>query len=436
MGAEEFTEGGLGIEETLAIAKELCRNGLVDYLSLAQGIFNTIETHLPDRHWPAPAYKDLHARFKAAVPHVAVITSSRIQTPEQAEAIIANGEADMVAMCRALVVDPEWAEKARKGHSDRIRKCIACNQCWGWISAGEPIACATNPVAGREWRWKPIRKSKVRKRVIVVGGGPAGLEAARVAAFSGHDVTLLEREAGLGGRMRGVSLIPHHAEMAHLLDFLVPETRRAGARIETGHTASAESILALAPDAIVIATGSTAETPEIASDNSVPVRTADGPVELAGLPGGNVVLVDDDGYYWASAVAESLVASGRRITIATRFFEPFREIPITSRIVLLREMDAAGASLRANTTVASASNGAVSLRHVMTGRSETIPDVAAIFWTGLARANGSLSADLIAKGFDKSRLHVVGDAFSPRRLAHALTEAHAAARAIASSPGT
>lgn len=432
LGVEEFTEGGLTIEQTLETARRLTAEGHLHYLSLSQGNFNTIETHLPDRHWPILAFRDLHARFKAVANGVAVVSSTRIQGPEQAESVLATGEADMIGMCRALLVDPDWPNKARRGKAEDIRRCIACNQCWGWISGGEPIACATNPTAGREYQWKKLVPAESPRHVVVVGGGPAGLEAARVAALRGHRVTLLEAGDELGGRLSHVHEVPNHAEMRNLFDFLIPQVEKAGVAVKMGTRGTVESILAEEPDDIIVATGATAQVPEIGGDGSVPVLTGDDSVALAGRDGRNVVMMDEDGYYWSAAMAESLAASGKRLTIATRFFEVFREIPMVSRIATLREMDRHGAELKPNMFVARTSNGGVVLRHYLTGREEVVEDVAAIVWVGAARANGSLADDLRDAGVEKTRIRVVGDAYSPRRLPQALVEAHAAARAIGS----
>jgi 2,4-dienoyl-CoA reductase-like NADH-dependent reductase (Old Yellow Enzyme family) len=432
MGVEEFTDGGLGIEETLAIAQAMTKAGLVDYLSLAQGIFNSIDAHLPDRHWPPLAFRSLQARFKAACPDTPTIMSARIQTPAQAEEVLAAGDADMIGLCRALIVDPEWPAKAKRGEAARIRTCIACNQCWGWISDGQPIACATNPVAGNEWRLPPLNKValKARRAVLVIGGGPAGLEAARVTALRGHEVTLLEASDRLGGRMKDAHTLPHQADLAHLLGFLIPEAKRAGVMIELKCKATARGLLARKPDTIILATGSVAMAPAVGGDGSVPVITGDGAIDLTGCRDGRIVLMDEDGYAWSAAVAEGLFAAGRPVTIVTRFFEVWRELPIVSRIASLREADRLGAVLMPNTAITSLSNGAVTLNNVISGRAETIPDVAAIVWVGAARANAALPDELLAAGFDKSRLHVVGDAFSPRRLVHALGEGHAAGRSV------
>jgi 2,4-dienoyl-CoA reductase-like NADH-dependent reductase (Old Yellow Enzyme family) len=433
-GVEEFTEGGLGIEDTVEVAKQLCADGLVDYLSLAQGNFNSIETHLPDRHWPILAYRSLHARFKAVANGVPVIASTRIQGPEQAEDVLAAGEADMIGMCRALLVDPEWPMKAKSGRADEIRRCIACNQCWGWISAGEPIACATNPMAGREYLWPRLERDRAEfsRRVTVVGGGPAGLEAARVAAARGHAVTLIEKSGQLGGRIKTVHEVRHHEEMRHVTDYLVPQVKKAGVTIALDTAATAESLAATKPDHVIIATGAVAYAPELAGDASVPSLTADGPVALGDRPGRHVVIVDEDGYYWTSAVAESVMAQGRIPVIVTRVFEPCREIPMVSRIAFLRELDRGGGSAKPNTYVARASNGSIVLRNYLTEREEVLADVAAVVWVGPTRPSTDLAEELRAVGLEKQQIHVVGDAFAPRRLANALVEAHTVARNIGS----
>ncbi len=434
LGVEEFTEGGLDIEMTVEIARRLVADGLVDYLSLAQGNFNSIETHLPDRHWPILAWRDLHKRFRPIANGIPVVASTRIQGPEQAEAVLAAGEADLIGLCRALIVDPDWPAKAKRGEVESIRRCIACNQCWGWISAGEPIACSTNPVAGREYRWPKLERDKVEspRRVIVVGGGPAGLEATRVTAARGHVVTLLEREETLGGRLKRVHEVPHHEEMRNLFSYLIPQVEACGATVRLGQNATAEQLLAANPDEIIIATGATPYVPDLAGDGSVPVLTADGPVPLAATSGRHVVVMDEDGYYWTSAVIESIVGQGRVPIVATRFFEVAREVPMVSRIALLRQIDTAGGLVKSSTFVSRTANGSVLLTHYLTGREETVDDVAAVVWVGAARPNHQLAQDLRDAGFDARRIHLIGDAFAPRRLANALTEAHTIGRGIGS----
>jgi len=220
--------------------------------------------------------------------------------------------------------------------------------------------------------------------------------------------------------------------MRNLLDFLVPQARKAGATLKTGVDATAQRILAEAPDEVIVATGARPYAPELPGDGSVPVMTADGHVRLDGKSGRRVVIMDEDGYFWTTAVAESIMAQGRELVIVAGFFEIAREVPAVSRIAFLRELDRNGGTAKPNSYVARASNGSVVVRHYLTQREEVVDDVAAVVWVGPSMPNTSLAEELLAAGLEKTQIRVVGDAFQPRRLANALVEAHTAGRAIGS----
>lgn len=429
MGVSEFAEGGITFEQSTAAARTLAATGALDYMSLTQGNFISIEMHCPDRHFPQMPFRAEHARIKAGLGAMPVIASTRIQTPEQAEDLVASGDADMVTLCRALVVDPDWAAKAAAGRANEIRRCIACNQCWGNVSDNQAIRCTINPEAGREHVLGAREPAAARRKVVIVGGGPAGLEAARTAAERGHDVVLMEREPELGGKMRDAHRAPNNGELRHLLDFLIPQVAKAGVRIRIGTSADASLVMAEQPDAVIVAAGSNIYAPDVPSDGSVPVITSGGTFAAGALDGGGtVVIMDEDGYFWGAGVAEAAAALGKKVVYATRFFEPFREVPVISRIAILRALDRAGAEFQPNMEVSGVEAGGAWLRHFRSGRMLHVPDVAAIVWVGAQHANNGLVHELRAAGAGDVRC--IGDAFAPRRLMAAITEGHGAGRAV------
>lgn len=428
MGVEEFTAGGITLEDSARMAREFAAEGLLDYLSLSQGNFNSIERHLPDRHSPPTTFVDRHARIKAVAGALPVVTSGRIETPAQAEAILAGGKADLVGLCRTLIVDPEWPLKAREGRVDDIRHCIVCNQCWGWVTEGRPIGCVCNPRAGRELELGPLASAAVRRRILVAGGGPAGLEAARVAAERGHQVTLLEQSEALGGKVRLAEHVPHDEEMRRVIDFLVGQVTKLDVTVRLDTAATPESVAAERPDAVIVATGAVPVAPDVPGDGSVPVSTSAGALLVGMLPGEHVVVMDEDGYYWAAAVIETVAQQGKKVTVVTRFFEVLREVPAVSRIATLRALDERGVAFRPRMYVDRIEAGGVVLREYYTGREERIPGACAVIWVGPQQAQGALAEELRAAGIADVR--VVGDAFAPRRLANAIEDGHRAGRAV------
>ncbi len=428
MGVDEFEPGGLTTDDSVDIAHRLVELGVCDYLSLAQGTFNTLDTHLPDSHYPPLTYVDLHARIKAAAPQVPVVTSSRIQTPEQAESILSGGKADMVGLCRALVADPEWPLKAASGRREDIRVCVSTSQCWGWIVEGRRIACSINPTLGFELDLPPLARSAAARRVVVIGGGPSGLEAARTAAECGHEVVLFESAAELGGKLaRARQLLPAY-EAGNAVAHLARQVVKLGVDVRIGTRATVAGVRAERPSAVIVATGATIIAPPVSGDGSVPVLAC-GSELPAQLPPGEVVVMDEDGYFWAAAVTETLAQRGTRVIYVTRFFEALREVPEVTRIAALRALDKLGVGLRPTMFVDRIERGGVSLRHYYNReRVERRDGVGAILWLGVQRANDALAHELLAAGVDNVK--VVGDAHAPRRLANAIAEGHRAARAV------
>ena len=256
-GDDEQTHGpGLTADDAAEVAARYEALGLVDYLNVSVGIggVGMVRTNYAAHGFGVYAADAV----KQAVRATPVFTVHRILTPDEAEGILERGEADGVTLVRALIADPEWVNKARAGRDAEIRRCTGINQsCYGNLLQSMPINCVQNPAVGREDELGlgTLEPARSPKRVVVVGGGPAGLETAWVAAARGHRVTLLERAAELGGAIRLAQRLPGRAEIADLADWRIGECERRGVELRTGVEATTESVLALEPDAVVIAAG-------------------------------------------------------------------------------------------------------------------------------------------------------------------------------------
>ncbi len=259
---DDLLPGSIVPEEAVELAKMLDKNKLVDYLICGIGR-ETQSMHVYfGPHYLPPAYQ-LYAveQIKEVVKNIPIVAVGRINDPLLAESILAEGKADIIAMARPLIADPELPNKAREGKLDDIRPCHGCNQnCVKFMLDGQPIRCTVNATVGMEhmgWGIGSIKPAPQRKRVVVVGGGPAGLEAARVAGLKGHDVTLYEKAAELGGQSLLAEKLPGREEMAGLVRWQKIQLPQAGVKVVTGTEVTAQMILNMKPkpDVVIIATG-------------------------------------------------------------------------------------------------------------------------------------------------------------------------------------
>lgn len=257
---DDMLPGSIVPEEAVQLAKMLDAEKKVDYLICGVGR-ETQSMHMYfGPLYLAPAYQ-LYAveQIKEVVKNIPIVAVGRINDPMIAESTLAEGKADLIAMARPLIADPELPNKAREGRLDDIRPCQGCNQnCVKFMMDGQPIRCVVNATIGMEqfgWGIGDIKPSPTKKKVIVVGGGPAGMEAARVAALRGHDVTLYEKSQELGGQALLAEKLPGRDEMGGLIRWQKIQLPQAGVKIVMGTEATAQMVLDQKPDAVVVATG-------------------------------------------------------------------------------------------------------------------------------------------------------------------------------------
>ena len=251
---DELVESGIHLPEMLEVYQGWEETGNVDFLNITVGTYKTAAVAIPPMGTPPRPFVWMAAEVKQVV-DIPVFTAIKITDPQTAEEIIANDEADMVAMTRATICDPELPNKAKEGREDEIRLCMNCNEgCWGRCEQLRPITCVQNPEAGREGELK-IFPAASRKRVMIVGGGLAGLTAARVAATKGHDVILYDKGMELGGQTLVASKAPLRGDLMEAVRNLEKDLARLSVPIELGTEVTEKMVLDLNPDHVIVATG-------------------------------------------------------------------------------------------------------------------------------------------------------------------------------------
>lgn len=436
LNANEFVEGGIDLPEARALAARLAAGGAVDYLGVSQGNFSkSLEAHAPDMHFPPTPFRPLARGIREAARGVPVYAMARFAAPDEAEAALEAGDADFIGMSRALIADAALPAKARAGRVDAVRPCIMCNVCWGAIPLGRPLLCIYNPSVGHEGTLDADAPPPAATpgRVVVVGGGLAGMEAARVAALRGHRVTLLERAGRLGGQALLAERLPGRADFGRMTRWLVSQVERLPVDVRLGVEAGAADVLALAPDAVVVATGS---RPSLDASDGPAARLAGAPpgavastwdvLEGRARLGASVALLDYDGEHEATGTAELLAAQGRRVWLVTPFeFAGFYENYL-SRIGMMRRLLGAGVTILTATETRAFDGAGLVVENLYSRRAERLP-VESVVLAGANRAEDGLVAALRGR---VPALHAVGDCYAPRKASAAVHEGHRVGRLL------
>lgn len=415
MNAFESVPDGLTLEDARIIAPYLAQAGL-DAVDVSAGTYAHHELIVPPTEIH-PGFNVIGAETIKRAIHVPVVANGRINDPLIAERILAEGRADFVGMSRAFLADPEWPMKARRGDLEDIRRCIGC--CQGClhpegILGGNPISCSINPTVGKEEEAQ-LTPALQAKRVLVVGGGPAGLEAARVAGLRGHSVTLFEKTNRLGGQFAISAFAPFRQDNATAINWLSKQVEKSGVKIEIGKEVTQELIEKLKPDVVIIASGAVSILPDIPGINRPNVVTAmdvlAGKVKVSGkavIVGGGLV---------GCEAADFLGERGADITIVEKRSEIAMDCPLPSKKLLLARLDDYRVTVITSASVLEVlQDGVVMTKH---GKEEVIRGVNYVVIAMEMRSADKLSHVIKDK---VAEVYTIGDAKEARRVSHAISE--------------
>ncbi|CAB4545722.1 unannotated protein [freshwater metagenome] len=432
---DELIEGGTTIDDAVEVATIVEATGQVDYVNTSIGVATAslfmIEASM---HIPPGYAMFIPSAFRKAI-DLPVVGVGRFKDPLQAERALAEGHCDLVGVVRGQIADPDFAAKARAGATDEIRLCLSCNQeCVGRMGLNRWLGCIENPRTGREAQGVgTVRLTPKPKDVMVVGAGPAGLQAAIAAARNGHRVTVYEQQPQAGGQVRLAASVPNRAEFGDMIRNQLAECRRLGVTIEYGVGVWPGFVAERHPDHVVVATGAEAQRPWwVPADaaNVLDVRDVlrgAGTGEPGPAEGDTVVVVDEVGFHHATSVAELLADRGCHVEIVTPGMVVGQDLGITLDMENWWMRAGAKGIVQSTDLVPMGFAGnEITLLHHPTGTNQT----RIVDWLVLAvPANPVewLYHDLVAAGVSVER---VGDCVAPRRAHAAVVEGERAGAAV------
>jgi thioredoxin reductase len=443
INSTSFWPGDLEIDDIRSIVPDLQKASDTDYVSVSAGVHHTF-IHTPMEF--QGGWERGYARKIREVSKTPVLAVGRITSPDVAESLLEAGDADAICLARQLFTDPFWAKKAESGHADDIRACVAANFCWKSVSRGGRVQCVYNVTIGREAEWGEgkLIKAPKSKKLVVIGGGPAGLEYARISAARGHKVVVFERDSEIGGHVRLQSLLPSRAEFGDIARWLGDQARKNGAEIRTDSPVDVGGLDALIaaekPDHVVIATGSSVCVDGFQGWTAKPITgwdsgncigwdevvTAKQRAAGVSFPGHAVVL-DDMCDVVAPLTAVALTEAGTSsVTLITRWPMVGMETMLDVYFDwIMPKLYKAGVRILVDHFPTRIEGNKMTVFNVHHEKAEaTLPADWIVMATG-RRSENALYAPLKAKGVS---VEMIGDATAPRYTYEAIYEGHRQAR--------
>ena len=430
LSGDELVDGGLNLDDMKKASEYLCKLKLVDFINCSIANFHNLYMVEGSMHVPLGYGTYISAGLKEAA-DVPVFAAGRINGPAQAERILASGQADMVCIARGQICDAEFANKTLEGRQEEIRQCIACNQCCAArIGLNRDLGCLQNPASGREekYGYQTITKAAKPKKIMVVGGGPAGLEAAKEAGRRGHKVTVYERDNALGGQIKILTKVPNREEFSDVIRNQTIEMRDFGVEIKLGTEVTPALVEQEKPDAVIVATGSEAGACYIPGADQDHVMTFYEVLTGREVPGDKVLIIDDIGFHQGSSMAEYLCYLNKKVYILTAGFYvapdlmPTQDLPLWYR----RALDQ-GVEMITNSIVSSIGKDSVTIINHYNGQEKILEGITGVVLVGSPKPREELYYQIKDK---VPEIYRIGDCLAPRRIENAIMDGFKLGRSI------
>ena len=420
ISGDEFDDQGLNAQEVVSACEGL--TDALDYISVAGGTSATLggAIHIVPPMAYEAGYLKSHSEAIKQRASCPVLLTGRINSPQVAEQIISSGQADACGMTRAMICDPQMADKASRGAADEIRACIGCNQaCIGHFHKGYPISCIQHPETGRELRFGTLKPAARARRILVIGGGPAGMKAAAIAAERGHDVTLYEQAPRLGGQALLAQLLPGREEFGGIVTNLSREVEAAGVTVMTDTKVDAEFIAAQAPDVVVLATGALPYRPPLEGGDEAHVVDAWQVLKGEVNVGASVAVADWRCDWVGMGVAEKLARDGCSVRLYVTGHMAGENLPYYVRDQKIGELHKLGVQTIPMVKLFGADSDSVYFEHLTAGEAVIADNVDTLVLALGHTLVDDLSESLTNTGIE---VHIIGDAASPRTAEEAVYE--------------
>lgn len=427
MTADPVTDDlGLDKDDMLEIARKLDALGHIDLFSLSGGNAATYAGQtavVPGDTYARGTFNDASRRMKENL-SAPVLVAGRILDPEQAEEALANQDCDLVGMTRAIIADPDMPAKAKRGELSSIRPCNACTEgCIGRLYQGMPIICTVNPAIADSSleKFEPTESSR---RILIVGGGPSGMEAARVSAQRGHEVILLERNDQLGGQMTAAEAAPERPHYGNHMTWLEQELKRLNVDIRLQTEMTPVRLLELNPDTVVLATGSS-PTIDTVTDQVTTRTTTDIDIlekKVTIQPGDRVMVYDQEGKFRGASIANFIANAGAsNVELVTPLWSICEDLDEMQKPEMYRLLGENNVILSPNKQLAGQMNGNFLIKDVWSQDTRTVDEVDLVVFVGYQTAEDELYEQVkqVAPDLD---VQMIGDAIAPRRLSDAISE--------------